>query len=123
MRVREDTMAGRCGATPGALEVVGRSAGDREDRLLRAASTVASAADDLRAIGSPSAAAVGALAGSVRARARAGAELDRWVGQVGLRLAAAGEGSSDANDAVAFGDLDHARHVAVLVPGMGATLA
>src|SRR4051812_37562108 len=114
-------MSRRCGAAPAALEAMGRSAVDRQGRLLRAASRLESAADALRTIGSSQATRVDAVASAMRARAHAGAELDRWVGEIGAALAAAGEGAGEGRDTAVFGDLDHARHVAVVVPGMGAT--
>jgi predicted alpha/beta hydrolase family esterase len=48
-------------------------------------------------------------------------DLDDWVGAVATAFAVAGDGP-DRPATATFGDIVHATHIAVLVPGMGASL-
>jgi hypothetical protein len=108
---------------PETLAAIGRTAAPRADRLRAAAGRLTDAADALAAIGEPAAPAVRALGADLSRHAAAGAALDGWAMAVGARFEAADPtGPSLGPDALVFGDLASAVHVAVLVPGMGAAL-
>ena len=111
-----------CSAAPAALLALAATGPERAARLERAAARLAE-------VGIPS----GAFA--LAWHARAGAELDRWTAAVGGAFAAA---DADAGDrprvllrdehgdgrlVAVFGDLAGARHIAIVVPGVGTTLS
>jgi hypothetical protein len=110
-----------CSAAPAALLALAAAGPERAARLEAAAAA-------LGAAGLPGAAI------AVARHAQAGAALDQWTGGVGRAFAAAdadGNGPrvllrdehGDGRLVTVFGDLATARHVAVLVPGVGTTLA
>lgn len=86
-----------------------------------AAGRLVGAADALTAAGEPAAPRVRGLGLALGQQATAGAALDAWAAAVGAHFDAADPaGAPRSSDALVYGDLAHARHVAVLVPGMGA---
>ena len=111
-----------CSAAPAALLALAAAGPERAARLEAAAAR-------LGAAGLPGAAI------AVARHARAGAALDHWTGNVGRAFASAdGDADGDLPRVLlrdehgdgrlvsVFGDLTTARHIAVLVPGVGTTL-
>ncbi|MGI8663104.1 MAG: alpha/beta hydrolase [Acidimicrobiales bacterium] len=128
-------MTVRCAAVPEHLAAIGRSSPDRGARLTMASSRLEDAADAMTLSGLPAETALRELAAAIRCHERTGASLDSWAAAVGVAFERAGASASTAEPRVlteagghtnaieVFGDLERATHIAIVVPGMGTTVA
>ncbi|MEO7555296.1 MAG: alpha/beta hydrolase [Acidimicrobiales bacterium] len=123
-------MASRCAAVGAALVAVGRATPERTARLELAAARLREAA---AAVTLGEAQALAGLASAIVRHAHDTATVDGWVARVGVAFAAADPPTTSSVAGVpgdhrgttveVFGDLATARHIAIVVPGMGTTTA